>query len=145
MVYRPVRPTILSFVIKVSMRGEVKYRALECRTQDEPYARTQDEPYTPDFLSGEWCAIRSQLREQRKRLRSACSALVLWWLWDPIKCTLILYLVYVLHWLADGYGIPRSAHLYCTLCMFCIGLLMAMGSHKVHTYIVPCACSALAC
>jgi len=28
--------------------------------------------------------------------------------------------------------------------MFCIGLMVAMGSHRVHIYIVPCICSALA-
>jgi len=73
-----------------------------------------------------------------------CSALAWWWLWDPIECTLIFYLVCVVHWPDDGYGIPWSAHWYCTLYVLCIGLMMAMGSHGVHTDIVPCMCSALA-
>jgi len=63
LVYRPVSPTRVSFVIKVSKRGDVKHGAL---------GKTQDEPYAPDFLPGEWYVICPQIREQRKRMRSVC-------------------------------------------------------------------------
>ena len=67
-------------------------------------------------------------------------------LWDPISSIITVKIIVLsicsalaLH----GYGIPYIAHIYCTLCMLCIDLMVAMGSHKLHTYIVPCVCCAL--